>query len=267
MPFSIITHGPTGSGKTGLVNKTINHYGLSETYKTFLIDDLIEQNPHYKTAIDDLIHSECKANTLCETLKSKLLDPTEEMYEKFGTLYMKYRGKTGDKWCDGKQKTCDSLLDDMLDQAITDKVNIVFETVGTYYVSWLVDKLAAYDVYFAFTVLDFCENVRRNKTRAVEQLGSYITDRTNPAPRLPNVEESQFKMTVENVAKTLWDLMGRKLFGILPGVHHIIVFDNTSRLITVLYDSDTVSNMSELVSKIQSIMDTQRIRRCVMRTH
>jgi len=122
-----------------------------------LIDDLIEQNPHYKSAIDDLIKHECKTDTLCESLKAKLLDPTEEMYVKFNRLYMKYRGKTGETWCRAQTMTCDNLLDDMLEDAISRKANIVFETVGTYYVSWLVDKLTSYDVYFAFTVLDFCD--------------------------------------------------------------------------------------------------------------
>jgi len=73
-------------------------------------------------------------------------------------------------------------------------------------------------------------------------------------------------MTVDKVTKTLWDLMGKKLFKQLPGVHHIIVFDNTTRDIKVLYDSDKVQEMWQLVQKIELIQNTQRVRRCHMRS-
>ena len=44
MPYLIITNGPTGSGKSGLVNKVVEHYQLEKNSTSFLIDDLIEQN-------------------------------------------------------------------------------------------------------------------------------------------------------------------------------------------------------------------------------
>jgi hypothetical protein len=266
IPYAMITHGPTGSGKSGLVKKTIDHYGLPVTHEKFLIDDIVEQNVHYKSAIDNLIIEECKSNTLCESLQKRLLDPGEELYTKFGSLYMQYRGKTGEKWCDDKKETCSNVLNSMLNRAIERKVNIVFETVGTYYVDWLVSKLTGYETFFTFTMLDFCDNVRRNKTRALTSTRTYVGDRiNNPAPRLPDVRESVFKKSVISVSNTLWDLMGKKLFGRLPDVHHIVVFDNTNRDIVVLYDSDTSTSMTDLVEKIQSIKHTLNIRTCSMR--
>ena len=143
----------------------------------------------------------------------------------------------------------------MSDNAITQQENIVFETVGSYYVSWLIDKLPPeYEVYYAFTLLDFCENVRRNKTRAVEQMEVFIRDPVNsPAPRLPDVTETSFKMTVEKIGKNLWELLGRKLWqGDSDPIHHIIVFDNTTCNISVV--------------AIENIKKVQHVRRCYIRT-
>ena len=56
-------------------------------------------------------------------------------------MYFKYRGKTPtkEKWCEKKNENvnCDDFLDEMLNGSIESKENIVFETVGTCYVSWL----------------------------------------------------------------------------------------------------------------------------------
>ena len=265
MPYLLITNGPTGSGKSGLVRKTLDFYKLDPSYETFLIDDLIENNDFYKKQIDNLIVQECKSRTLCPVLREKMNNPDENLYKKFGDIYFKTRGKTGEKFCNNM--TCDDLIDQMLDDAINRKVNIVFETVGTYYISWLIDKIVGtYDVYYAFTVLDFCENVRRNKTRAASQMGDYVQDRRKPAPRLPNVEEKHFEMIVKDIGKNLWSLMGRKTFGDLDDVEHIIVFDNTGRDINVLYESDRDSSQANLFAAIEKIKQTQRIRRCYMRS-
>jgi len=263
MPFAIITNGPTGSGKTGLIRKTLGYYGLQDKeYKTFLIDDLIENNEHYKKSIDDIINSECKDGTLCHALRDRLLDPTEELYAQFGERYVKYRGKTDERWCNDRKQTCDEFLDDMLDNAISDGENIVFETVGEYYVSWLVDKLPDYEIYYTFTLLDFCENIRRNKTRALDQIQAYVADRTKPAPRLPDVRISKFSMTVDRILKNLWNLMGRKLFGELSAVHRIIVFDNTTLANVVLYESETVQDINALFDAIKAIRTVSSVCLC-----
>lgn len=270
-PYLLITNGPTGSGKSGLVNKTIEHYELEREHSKFLIDDLVEQNPYYKEQIDKIIRKECRSHALCPALAARLQNPDTDFYKQFGDLYFRTRGKTGDeKHCykDSKTVTCDALLDSLLNEAVRSGQNIVFETVGTYYVDWLIAQVKEYEyhVVYAFTVLDFCENVRRNKTRALDGMREYIADRRNPAPRLPNVEESHFKLVVKDIGRNLWNLMGRKLWDNLPDVEHIVVFDNTTRDIVVLYDSDVDDSMARMLHAIEAIKKVQHVRRCYMRT-
>jgi hypothetical protein len=259
-PYIIVTNGPTGSGKTGLVNKVINYYKVDGTYRKFLIDDLIEENQGYKAAIDLLIEEECKSRTLCPNLRKRLENPDDDFYARFENMYFKYRGTTAEKWC-GKDhdKTCNEFLDELLDASIKRGDNIVFETVGTYYTQWLVDKLhGRYHVYFAFTILDFCENVRRNKTRAATQMEAFILDRRNNAPRLPNVSELRLAKTLEQIRTNLWNMMGQKLAGNLPDVHHIIVFDNTTMDTSVIYDSDTSVTMVHVLLAMENVVNITR---------
>ena len=248
-PFLIITNGPTGSGKSGLVTKVINRYNLSEDYTKLLIDDLVENNDHYKDAIDNYIQQTCDSKReLCDALSERLKNPDDDTYRAFGDMYFETREGYYCGAVDEKAK-CSDWLDGLLGAAISQGQNIVFETVGTHYVDWLIKMLKGreYRVIYAFTLLDFCENVRRNKIRASSQMEDYIKDRTKPAPRLPDVREESFKMTVNKIGQNLMQLMGRKLFGQLDDVESIIVFNNTNRLIEVLYDSDTTESMSDLV--------------------
>ena len=59
-PFVIITLGPTGAGKSRLVEKTIEDCGLAErvskceTFPVFRVDDLVTQRDDYKSAVQGL---------------------------------------------------------------------------------------------------------------------------------------------------------------------------------------------------------------------
>ena len=274
--YLIVTNGATGSGKSSLIKKTISHYNLSNKYSQFLIDDLIENNEHYKKAIDKLILEECKSDILCDKLRGRLENPDGQMYQKFGTLYMKYRGKSTpqEEWCDDKKKTCDQLLDDMLGDAIQRGKNIVFETVGTYYVDWLISKLHdknpdSYEVFYAFTIVDFCENIRRNKTRAVDSMASYIKNKQgNPAPRLPDVSEDPFRKNIQLIQENLEKIVLGKASGGCSKVDHIVVFNNNvSRdkafsSEAVLYDSDTCTSINDAKQALAKITEVQNIRKC-----
>ena len=251
-PYLIVTNGPTGSGKSGLVNKVIDHYGLSTTYTKILIDDLVENNEHYKSEIDRILNEHHCDSTECTKLYQRVDAVDADLLQKFGEAYFSTRKG---EYCDGNTRTCDEYNDQLLEEAIEGKNNIVFETVGTYYAQWLIDKIKGqYNVIYAFTVLDFCENVRRNKTRASSQLKAYLQDRgSNPAPRLPDVRESNFEMTARAIGDNLWTLMGRKLFDtdFDDAIEHIIVFDNTTRKIRVLYESSETKTMLDVVAAIE----------------
>ena len=55
--YFIITMGISGSGKTSLIEKTLNYLDLeNKSYKKILIDDLIENNNNYKNKIRNIIN-------------------------------------------------------------------------------------------------------------------------------------------------------------------------------------------------------------------
>lgn len=254
-PYLIITNGATGSGKTGLVTKTKEYYKLKGRHRKILIDDLIENNSVYKERIDAIIESECKSKTLCNALKDRLLNPDDEFTKKFGNSYFEVRKG---KYCGSKVKTCDEVLDDMLEKSITRGDNIVFETVGTYYVQWLIDKIPkqkSYEIYYTFSILQFCENVKRNKTRALHQMEEYLEDsKLNPAPRLPDVRPTKMSETLSKIVDNLFNLIAQKITGRLEDIHHIFVVDNTSKDLVVIYDSDKNKLIGDVMSKIQLLV-------------
>ena len=47
-PYIIVTLGPTGSGKTSMINAVISYLRLDVNYNQFLIDDLVENNDTYR---------------------------------------------------------------------------------------------------------------------------------------------------------------------------------------------------------------------------
>lgn len=259
-PYLIITNGPTGSGKSSLGQKTIQHYDLDEKHRKFLIDDLVENNAHYKDAIDKIVKEECSRRKMCRRLAGKLNHPSTGWLRRWSDLYRKYRGMTGEKWCDQGRHTCDESLEQKLVESIRVRENIVFETVGLYYLQWLIDLTGGqYDVYYAFTLLDGAENIRRNKSRANNQMSDFIRDRDNPAPRLPDVGEAYFYTVVRSVYSTLASLMLLKSEGSLPEVDNILVVDNSSGSSGVIYASDQgpseKSGVLKVLRKIQTLLN------------
>jgi len=121
MPYLIITNGPTGSGKSGLVQKVINTYQLSPTYTECLIDNLIENHPRYKQAVDNIIKSYCTDIKMCPSLENILLHPTPALIKKFNDAYFKVRKE---KHCRRGEAavTCDALLDHMLGDAFREGI-------------------------------------------------------------------------------------------------------------------------------------------------
>ena len=67
--FFIITVGATGSGKTGLINKTMEYLGIqTQEYVKILVDDLVENDPKYKASIMQIIDkviNNCKQENIC----------------------------------------------------------------------------------------------------------------------------------------------------------------------------------------------------------
>jgi len=211
-PYLIITAGPTGSGKGSLPDKIINYLYLNQNDRVnVLIDDIVVNQENYKKGIKELIQRSCGKLELCDNLKEKINNPNDDILEKFNELYFDTRKSEG---CYNTDKSCDKINDEKLEKAFEEGNNIIFETTGTSYPSWIfkynMEKLNEwkYDVIMAWTIADWCELIKRNKSRALESFNKFIKDNDSPGPRLPDVRSDNYK----KLAKIINDVFYRIAF-------------------------------------------------------
>lgn len=221
-PTLIITLGPTGAGKATLMNQAIKELGVRK-FERVLVDDLVENDAAYKRAILDLVLT----HKFPDGMKESLLNPSNELMKAFSDAYFAAR--------QGASKL-DKANDATLDAAFKATKNIVFEMTGTYYPRWLIDMAQekGYRIVAAYSIVNFCDLVKRNTNRAVSAMRTYLDDtKTNPAPRLPNVlddtNNNSYRTAVQSIKKVLLDLVDSCATGKgndFCGVDRVMVFDN-----------------------------------------
>lgn len=141
MPFFIITAGATGSGKTGLINKTMEYLNISDQpFTKILVDDLVENDINYKMKIKmiiDKVSRDCLANLDCE--KNAYNNPSQQLFNDFSVAYFTTRKANG---CmnNSENLSCDELNDANIKDATKQNKNIVFEFTGGYIHSRMVIK-------------------------------------------------------------------------------------------------------------------------------
>ena len=258
-PYLIITAGPTGSGKGSLPDKIINYLYLNQNERVnVLIDDIVVNQENYKKGIKELIQRSCGELELCDNLKEKINNPNDDILEKFNDLYFTTRKSEG---CYNTDKSCDQINDEKLEKAFEEGNNIIFETTGTSYPSWIfkynMEKINKwkYDVIMAWTIADWCELIKRNKSRALESFNKFIKDNDSPGPRLPDVRSDNYK----KLAKIINDVFYRIAFNcgktfkieFCKKEIRLIVVDNRTKYNknNILYDSFKGS-MSPDVEKV-----------------
>jgi hypothetical protein len=194
-PVLIMTFGPTGVGKSVMARAaaSLEKIEYSECVST-LVDDLVTNDSVYKQQVNDIIGTYGLRKD-----SSILLSPPKHLFEQFGKAYHDSRFEMGcrDMNPDDEKWNCDRQNDFILSRAIEDGKNIIFETTGAgtrggkffkNEYQWLYDRVKdKYRIVAVFATVRFCELVRRNKDRAVEDLEKYIQNENGPAPRLPNV--------------------------------------------------------------------------------
>lgn len=126
------------------------------------------------------------------------------------------------------------------------KKHIVFEMTGTYYPKWLIDmaQKRGYRIVAAYSIVNFCDLVKRNTNRAVSAMRTYLNDtRINPAPRLPNVLDSEennyYRNAVRTIKGILLDFVESCAAGKgtdFCGVDHVMVFDNNKFPMKLLFN-------------------------------
>jgi predicted kinase len=257
-PSIIFTAGPTGSGKSGLLNKTIQllyKNKIPPRFISFLIDDYVEGSTYYKDRINEIIEKYNCTSSVEPGSECDLVNPSNDLLEDFGKAYFDIREK-GPCVNDDISKSCKQIYNEQLRDAIQSGQNIVIETTGKgiplKYLNELLNMGVLYDynIIFVYSIVSFDELIKRNKSRARRQLESYIENNTKPAPRLPNIRPDVFKAATSGIIDTLLILRNYCLGIGIPntttcgplnnfGNFILFIFDNNMRISKLIYDSRT----------------------------
>lgn len=229
-PTLIITLGPTGSGKATLMYEAAEEIGVRK-FERVLIDDLVENDDGYKAIIRDLVLT----HPFPKGIKEALLNPDEKLLNAFANAYFAARRGPAQ---------LDRANDSILKNAFSAKKHIVFEMTGTYYPKWLIEmgQKNNYRIVVAYSVVNFCELVKRNTNRAVMAMREFLNDTLIlPAPRLPNVlddaNNTVYRESVQTIKGFLLEFVekckaGKSSAGC--GVDQVLVFDNNTKPMTLL---------------------------------
>lgn len=210
--YFIITAGPTGSGKTKLVDVVLQHLKILKPtdYTFFLIDELVENDPDYIKAVDDIvsnIENTCR-NTkdvndvgVDACIKNSFDNPTDDLLTKFEKAYFDAR-KNG---CTDK-KGCDDELDNKIKNIRqTNPSVVVFEITGVNIPSWLLNDSFIpqdYIIIFAYSLVNIETLIKRNKLRAYT---GYLNFRghNKKSFRLPNIKKTFLDKTIAQIISNL----------------------------------------------------------------
>lgn len=158
--------------------------------------------------------------------------------------------------------SCEELNDKKLKIAINNNNNILFETTGKSIPYWLFEmyekELVNYKVIMAWSVLDICELIKRNKSRTLNQFNKWLIEKKeknkiNTVPRLPDIRFEVYKKDLINIIKNLIDFIkeiekNNKL--IRENKIRILIFDNTDQDIDVIYDNEMHTNIKNITNEI-----------------
>ena len=255
--YFIIIAGPTGSGKTGLVNVTLAKLGIDAKteYTKFVIDDLIENDNVYKSQIREIIDNidkECKTKQEqkddCE--KNKYINPSSELLAQFNTLYFKVRNTIGCKEYIQEGQNCNEVFDHRLKATAEMEIKpsiIVFETTGASIPKWLLNNDFIpddYTIIVSYSLVNFTNLVIRSTSRAYETMIDFKYDTTNtkPAPRLPDIRPEVFKTIIMTIKDIIIKLYNECIITHTPTVcgsrkiDRLLIYDNNSTY-TNIFDS------------------------------
>ncbi len=262
IPSIIFTNGPTGSGKSGLLEKTIellyNTYDISlSDFKSFLIDDYIENSDFYKDKIKDIIKNfNCNDDNI-DTEKCDLENPSKDLLDAFSSAYFEIRNQGPCYNPPINKRGCKDFYNNDLHTAIINRENILIETTGKKIpldylklVSSII-SLEKYNIIFVYSIVTFEELIKRNKSRAQRDMDLFISSNyTSKAPRLPDIIPTKFKETTTEIKKHLIILRNICMSQSEPpqekcgeinkdGNFILLIFDNNNKKSKLIYDNRT----------------------------
>ena len=284
-PYLLITMGPTGSGKSSLIKAVCEHLELPITKNKVLIDDLVVDNPYYRTKVKEFLNTKSYDELI------KLFEEGDtDLQTTFNNFYFSTRSQT---YCykssryygkllkeddiqfnkDNEKLTltknftleehqrfnCDNTNDIKLKELIDKHTSFVLETTGTSFPNWLVKipKLAKYQIIFAIPGVNTCKLLTRNKTRAITTLKHFLINPYNTEPpRLPTVDEKKYKTVVKRIISTFNTMIEQN-----KQKYRLLIFNNDidHQPMTLEYDSNSSnsSNNSDILDILETIFDTQ----------
>ena len=203
-------------------------------YVSAQIDDLVQADPDYVKSMGKLL--------------IRMGDPNVQ--KQMDDLYYHIREKDG---CAASKKESEAFLktmpmyirrvlkgggcglemNAMLAKSFSTKANIVFETTGHTYPSWLIGiaKRLNYRIIMTYTLADFQTLLRRNNQRMKDAISEFRSGKKKLAPRLPDITPSVFHSRFNKVRQmllfTIWD---DKLDDPDDGIDCLYVFENMNKL-------------------------------------
>lgn len=160
-------------------------------------------------------------------------DPTTDLVDELNIIYENARINTS--CMNGMQPkkltrqtakaikdSCENLRDQLLQEALDQNKNIVFERTGKNFPTKLFNKfpkLQEYNIVFCWSVVNVCELLHRNRERVIVKLkqylkikdsspikyddvGSFLKSKILPIPRLPDTNEIKYKRSLLNIINT-----------------------------------------------------------------
>ena len=201
-PIIIIKYGPTGSGKgSAVVTKQIEALGIPlDHYLTFEVDSVIESVASYKRGTVK-IRVNRNSNKMTNT----------NMYRQLKNLYFATR-----KAKNYNNKSINSKIDTLLERALKDRKNIIFETTGSRYdgnhpFKWLLDLVHLQSRYKIVVIYPFV-GVDDLKARVVRRAESQYANPIEEKKLYRAVDPSNIAGAVENSQRNFKEFIVPDLF-------------------------------------------------------
>ena len=216
--YIIVTVGPTGSGKTDLINKVEKKLGITPVEKKnyILIDNLVENDTWYKDEVKKIITTACLDKTIDNCDMDVFNNPNKTLLEKFGNAYQTSRADRIEGCTVSKEKiSCNNINNNNFTNALLRGDNIIFETTGEYNLIWFLSYssrwsqqyrnlvIKNYDIVYAYSLVNFNTLLTRNIDRTVSGINFYMKNTSTSAPRLPDLSIEVFKPKVVRIIKNL----------------------------------------------------------------
>jgi len=270
-PFVIITLGPTGAGKTGLVNRTISHCELNPnpTPRVFLVDDLVVNNQKYKDEVLGIINTN---NMTLDTVENDMTKA--EVIDAFNAAYWRVRKSSG--CVNNGSENCDDFTDSQMKAAIKNNESFVLEITGSSIpkwfldTHWLGDDPNLYDVFVSCVLVSSLDTlIERNKSRFKHAFELFMNNpEINPAPRLPNITKETFNESNLTIKKTVHDMYSQCVLTKNESkcgkekIDRLLVFSNNQSM-TLEFDSikDGSVKFEDVINRLYPSNQTSGMRR------